>query len=110
MNVKQIGGIVTALVGVALIILSFHFMQVVLETAAQKSAEAKKSAKQITGLVPQSPVSGAIGKGIDKQIDKKVSEAVGEYETKLTMMRYGGIALVVVGGGIFLLGRSKKRR
>lgn len=91
MNSKQITGIVVALIGAAMIIFAVHSMKRI------------GMAKGIVNVVT-TPFSG---NPIGQETGRSLKEKAGQYDTPVKVCLYGGIILVILGGGAVLLFRKK---
>ena len=112
MTIKRIIGMIVALAGVALLFLSNYIAEQVTEGRAQISdAESQVgTGRQVFGL---NPVSKQIGeKTIFNPADKKIAagkEEVARYEVIARRAKMGGIVLIVVGFGIFIIPFKRRR-
>lgn len=93
MSSKKITGIVVLIIGVVLIIFSVHSMN--------RIARAKGEIHTLT-----SPFSGSSGGRAAGEI---LGGKASQYDTTVTVLLIGGIALAVVGGGLILFGKKKRR-
>jgi hypothetical protein len=111
MIVKRIIGIVMAIGGIALMLVSAYIKSRV-EEGKQQITSAQKKVDTGSGLFSLHPIAKEIGQGVViDPAQKKLDEAnltVAHYEQVAGWCQKGGIALLVLGVGVIFIGRRKK--
>lgn len=111
MNFKRIFGIIIALVGIASLGASYYITTQV-EAGKQEIESAQKKVDTGSGLFSLNPITKEIGKGLTDSAQEKINagkEQVREYEMLAGKLQVGGIALIIVGTGIAIICRKKKK-
>ncbi len=112
MNSKQIAGIVIVIVGIGMIIGS-NYIKGQVEQGKIQISSAQRKVDKSNSLFSINPVSKEIGKGITGSAQRKINageDEVAHYEEIAKWLNIGGIGAIVVGGVVFFLGLSKKRK
>lgn len=103
-------GIVVALGGIALIILSSYITNRI-EGGKTEIGSAQRQVDQGNSLFSFNPATKAVGKGLftdssQRKINAANQEVV-QYETLVKWFQIGGIVLIILGAGIVFIGRKK---
>ena len=112
LNFKRIFGLLAIVVGIALIIFSVYGTKQ-LNEGKLKIADAKKKVSQSNQLFSLNPISKEIGKGMTSGAEGKIAageRTVEEYERLFKWCQIGGIALIVLGVGFVIFGRTNQKR
>jgi hypothetical protein len=94
MSSKKIIGMVACLVGIALIIYAVHSMHVISEA----KGEVKNMSNQMSGNY------------VGRRISGEMQSRAGQYDTRVKIGLYAGIALAVIGGGCIYFCKKKKKK
>ncbi|NNM43487.1 MAG: hypothetical protein HKM07_04010 [Chlamydiae bacterium] len=94
MNLKRIIGLVILVVGIIATGMGFHYKGQL------------ESAKGEVGMLSKPFSKNPFGEKAGSMMEAKI----GEYDVPVAVMLYGGIALIVVGGGMLVCCRCKKKR
>lgn len=109
MGLKKYFSAIVFLVGILMVGGSFYIKKQVAEGKIQVS-DAERSVRQGKALFSLNPVSKQIGEGLTRSADRKIASAKDEiqYYTNLAqLLLVGGIVLIVVGAGMFVLKRKR---
>jgi hypothetical protein len=112
LNFKRVIGLLAVILGVALIVFVFYGKGKILQ-GKEEIASGKKSVKTTQQLFSWNPVSKQVGQGLTSGAQKQIAAGeltIAQYEKLFMWCEYGGIALIVVGAGLILFGRTQKRR
>lgn len=112
MNIKKILGIVLFVIGIALYFISNYIMDQVNE-GKQKISSAQKQVDQSNDLFSLAPYGKDIGKELTNPAEKKIhagQEQVNYYQNTAHFLHIGGVVLMVLGAGTFLIGFIKKKK
>ncbi len=94
MGVKRISGLVIFLIGIVLVIFAVY--------NKNRVNEAKGSISKGTSLFGNNPVGNTAGGVLEGQLS--------QYDTPLKICLYGGVALVIIGGGVMIFCKRSRRR
>lgn len=111
MNWKQIIGILVIVLGIALIIFVVQGNKK-LEEGREEISSGKKKVKQTQQLFSFTPVTKQFGQGLTSGAQGKIAEGeltIEQYEKIFMWCKIGGIALIVVGAGLILFCRTKRK-
>lgn len=97
MNYKRITGVIAAVIGIVLIIISMYIKS--------KVAAATEGASAAAGLFSMSKYT----EGAGSKITEMTAAETKAYIVIANVMQYGGIALVVLGGLVVIFGKKKKK-
>jgi hypothetical protein len=109
MRFTRILGVVIVLLGIGALIFA-NYLNHRLSDAGEQIADAKQKVKEGNALFSLNPVAKEIGGELTNSAEKKISKAehtVQYYENIASFSQTGGICLLVVGVGIFLLSFKK---
>ncbi len=112
MNKKQTLGIVLMLAGVAMLFAS-NYISTQVGEGKQKIDRAQSAVNKGNGLFSLTPATEGIGRGLTGSAQRKIDagrQEVGYYEQMASRLQFGGIACIVVGGVLFILGRKKREQ
>jgi hypothetical protein len=111
-NAKKILGLIAIVGGVVLIGISSYIKNQVGE-GQEKVAEAQKKIDQGQGLFGLSPVTKQIGQGAINKGQAKIAsakETIAHYQEVAEQLQIGGIALIVIGAAVMIIGREPKKK
>lgn len=97
MNTKRTIGIIILIIGIIVIIYANY--------QKGRIAEAQGNIEKGTSLFSGNSVGGQVGKSIGGAMESKVSS----YNTPVMLLMTGGIILVIVGAGMALFCKTRKR-
>ena len=109
---KKTLGIILLIGGVVLIFFSNYIYNQV-AAGREKISGAENTMEQGNQLFSLTPATKEAGKVLTAPAEKKISEGKAQasaYEQLAGWLQFGGIALVVVGGGMVIYGFFKKKR
>ena len=110
MSWKRIIGMLIAIAGIALLLVSNYITQRV-EDGKEQISNAQEKVDKGSSLFSLSPYTKDVGQQITGSAQKKIDEGklqVIQYETLAGKLQIGGIALIVVGTLFVIFGRKKK--
>lgn len=96
MNFKRISGVIAAIIGIVLIVISMYIKS--------RVEAAKEGASGLAGLFSMSKYTQGAGSRIEEMTEAKTRA----YIIAANCLQYGGLALVAVGGLIVIFGRKKR--
>jgi uncharacterized membrane protein len=96
MNYKRITGVIAAVIGIVLILISMYIKG--------KVAAATEGANEAAGLFSMSKYTESAG----SKITEMTAAETKAYIVIANVMQYGGIALVVLGGIVVIFGKKKR--
>jgi hypothetical protein len=111
-NVKQTLGAVLFVVGIGLLFLA-HYINVQVEEGNSQIFSAQQKVDKGNSLFSLSPYSKPIGQSMTSSAQKKINEGkdtVAYYTVVAERCQVGGIAAMIVGAGMMIFLRKKKRR
>lgn len=94
MKIKKIVGAVVAVIGIALILVSFYAMS--------KVASAQGTVNAIEGVVSKNPAAKMAGNQVNAKIDN--------YRILSQRCLFGGIILLVIGAGTVIICKKHKKK
>lgn len=94
MNLKRIIGLVILVVGIIATAMGFHYKNQL------------ESARSDVGMLSKPFSKNPFGEKAGNMMEAKI----GQYDVPVAIMMYGGIVLIIVGGGILVCGKCKKKR
>ena len=107
---KKTLGILILICGIVALSFSYYITtQVVM--GKTKVASAQKKVNQGKSLLDLDPTAKELSKGLTDKAQKKIDEGsqeIAQYETLAQNLQYGGIALLVLGTLILIIGKKKK--
>ncbi|MGE0669779.1 MAG: hypothetical protein AB7H48_06930 [Parachlamydiales bacterium] len=112
MKTKCTIGTLLLICGIALIGFSMYVTQQV-EEGKGKVSSAQSKVDKGKGLFSGNPVSEEIGKGIASGAQRKIDEGQQQiefYEGVATWTKFGGIACIIIGLGVFFVPTKKGKR
>lgn len=92
MRKPQIVGLVIGLIGLGIAVFAFN--------GGRQVAEAKQNINKSSGVLPKNPISG--------MVNSALQDKMSEYDKKVLMGEVAGVALIVLGAGIFFYYRKKR--
>jgi hypothetical protein len=110
MRSKKTWGIILAIVGIILIFISMYINKQIAEGKIQIS-EGQKKIDRTEGLFSLNPVTKEFGKGVTGSGQKQIDEGnlqVAHYSKIATGLKVGGVILIILGAGIYFVGRRKQ--
>ncbi len=110
MRVKKIFSIIVFVIGILMLGGSYYIKNQVEQGKIQISS-AEKSLSRGKSLFSLNPVTKQIGEGISRSADRKIDSANAEiqyYSNVAQGLLIGGIILMVLGAGMFFLGKRSK--
>ena len=106
MNIRRAIGIFLLAIGIIAIFLASY----VADQVAVESAKAQKKIAKGKQIFSGNPFSEAIGGAVVGSAEGKVASEVAKYNQIVLLMRVGGIFVAVIGAGMTIFCKSKKRK
>ena len=110
MNSKKTAGIVIVIIGVVMLFISGYIRGQV-EEGKGKVTKAQGQVDTGNTLFSVNPVSKQVGQAFTGSAQKKIDmgkEQIAQYEKYANVLQIGGIAVIIVGGIVFFLGRKRQ--
>jgi hypothetical protein len=108
---KKVLGAILFLGGIAMILLSMYIKNQVVQGKLEVS-DAQSKVDSGNSLFSLNPMAKEVGKTMTGSAQKKINagqEQISMYEQRAQWLQMGGIALLVLGAGIFFIGGKRTR-
>jgi hypothetical protein len=115
MNGRRISGIIILIIGIVMYFFSNYITDQVNE-GKKKVSNAQKKVNQGNSLFSLNPYTKEIGKAATNPAQQEINEGeqqISEYEQIAHWLYVGGVVVVILGAGIFVIsfvGKGKNRR
>jgi hypothetical protein len=109
MRIGRILGLLFVIVGIGCLSLSYYINAQV-EQGREKIAHAQKNVNVIGGLFSITPVSKEVGQPLTGAAQHRIDQGIQEaehYAKYVNRLLTGGVALIVIGIGVFFIGKKK---
>jgi len=110
MNRKQLVGTILMLAGVAMLFAS-NYISTQVGEGRQKIDRAQRTVDKGNSIFSMNPVTQQVGRGLTGGAQRQINagrEEADYYDQMAGRLKFGGIACIIVGGILFVLGRKKR--